>query len=79
MWPFDKLLWDKKFESCAHEWKQYERTITHGKKLYFEDGQPVIHRMVVNGRQCEYCGKIEQLDSKDEYLYLSVERVEECH
>jgi len=76
MWPFNKPHCSRKSEQCEHEWETYEKAVMNGENLYFEHGEQMIYRTVINERKCEYCGKIEQLNSEDEYLYVSVENVE---
>ena len=75
MWPFSILSSNEK-NMCPHQWEPYERSITHGKKILFEDGQPVLYRIVVNGDECIDCGETKNIESNEEIIYLSVERVE---
>jgi len=70
MWPFSKN--DKK-ETCNHEeWEVLEDGIAHPDKVYFEDGQPYVHKLTNTRKECKNCGHVVWNETAEEKVYLEV-------
>ena len=71
MWPFSK---NNEKETCDHEeWQTLEDEIAHPNRVYFEDGQPFVHKLTSTRKRCESCGHVAWHENVEEKVYFSVE------